>query len=192
MGFCMCRKSCVFWIPWARTAVLMYGQCRRNCVCVRDLGGGWRLLAKGDDYRVRLQMLWSSDILYNLLGRIVTEQIWTFRFILVFCVMHWLPYWWTAGALYRRLGEPQSRSGQVRKISPPPGFDPRTVQPVAQSLYRLSCRAHLCTTGLSAIQGRKYACWYNSIVASKQLLIIIIIINCNWLFCMYTKYEICY
>ena len=26
---------------------------------------------------------------------------------------------------------PQGRSGRVRKISPPPGFDPRTVQPVA-------------------------------------------------------------
>jgi len=33
--------------------------------------------------------------------------------------------------LYRRLGGPQGRSGQVRKISPPTGFDPRTVQPVA-------------------------------------------------------------
>jgi len=33
--------------------------------------------------------------------------------------------------LYRRLGEPQGRFGQVRKISPPPGFDPRTVQSVA-------------------------------------------------------------
>jgi hypothetical protein len=32
--------------------------------------------------------------------------------------------------LYRRLGGPQGRSEQVRKISPPPGFDPRTVQPV--------------------------------------------------------------
>jgi hypothetical protein len=32
--------------------------------------------------------------------------------------------------LYRRLVGPQGRSGQVRKISPPPGFDPRTVQPV--------------------------------------------------------------
>ena len=30
--------------------------------------------------------------------------------------------------LYRRLGGPQGRSGQVQKISPPPGFDPRTVQ----------------------------------------------------------------
>jgi hypothetical protein len=33
--------------------------------------------------------------------------------------------------LYRRLGGPQGRSGRVQKISPPPGFDPRTVQPVA-------------------------------------------------------------
>jgi hypothetical protein len=33
--------------------------------------------------------------------------------------------------LYKRLGGPQGRSGRVRKISPPPGFDPRTVQPVA-------------------------------------------------------------
>jgi hypothetical protein len=32
---------------------------------------------------------------------------------------------------YKWLGGPQSRSGQVRKISPPPGFDPRTVQPLA-------------------------------------------------------------
>jgi hypothetical protein len=33
--------------------------------------------------------------------------------------------------LYRRLGGPQGRSGRLRKISPPPGFDPRTVQPAA-------------------------------------------------------------
>jgi hypothetical protein len=33
--------------------------------------------------------------------------------------------------LHRRLGGPQGRSGQVRKISPPPGLGPRTVQPVA-------------------------------------------------------------
>ena len=32
--------------------------------------------------------------------------------------------------LYRRLGGPQGRSVQVRKTSPPPGFDPRTVQPL--------------------------------------------------------------
>ena len=33
--------------------------------------------------------------------------------------------------LCRRLGGSQGRSEQVRKILPPPGFDPRTVQPVA-------------------------------------------------------------
>jgi hypothetical protein len=32
--------------------------------------------------------------------------------------------------LSRRLGRPQDRSGKVRKISPPPGFEPRTVLPV--------------------------------------------------------------
>jgi hypothetical protein len=32
---------------------------------------------------------------------------------------------------YRRLDWPQSRSGQVRKFVPPPGFDPNTFQPVA-------------------------------------------------------------
>jgi len=37
----------------------------------------------------------------------------------------------TGYPLYRRLGGPQGRSGQARKISPPPGFDPRTVQLVA-------------------------------------------------------------
>jgi len=34
--------------------------------------------------------------------------------------------------LYRRLGGLQDRSGWVRKISPPSGFDLRTVQPVAR------------------------------------------------------------
>jgi len=33
--------------------------------------------------------------------------------------------------LYGRLGGPQGRSWRARKFSPPPGFDPRTVQPVA-------------------------------------------------------------
>ena len=43
---------------------------------------------------------------------------------------HSLPPGKTRYPLYRRLGGPQGRSGQVQKISPPPGFDPRTVQPV--------------------------------------------------------------
>ena len=38
-----------------------------------------------------------------------------------------LPPGKTRYPLYRRLGGPQGRSGQVRKISPSPGFDSRTV-----------------------------------------------------------------
>ena len=49
-----------------------------------------------------------------------------------------LPQGKTRCPLYRRLGGPQGRSGQVRTFSAPPGFDPRTVQPRSQSLYRLS------------------------------------------------------
>jgi hypothetical protein len=49
-----------------------------------------------------------------------------------------LPPGQTRYPLYMRLGGPQGRSGHVRKISPPPGFDPWTVKPV-ESLYRLRC-----------------------------------------------------
>jgi hypothetical protein len=55
-----------------------------------------------------------------------------------------LPPGKTRYPFYRRLSVPQGRSGQVRKISSPPGFDPRTVHPVAQSLYRLSYPVHIC------------------------------------------------
>ena len=44
--------------------------------------------------------------------------------------------------LYRGLGGPQGRSGEVRKISPPLEFDPD--RPARrQSLYQLSYPAHL-------------------------------------------------
>ena len=42
-----------------------------------------------------------------------------------------LPPGKTPYPLYRRLGRPHGRSGRVRKISLPAGFDPRTVQRVA-------------------------------------------------------------
>jgi len=51
-----------------------------------------------------------------------------------------LPPGKTRYALYRRLDGPQGRSGQVRKNSPPPGFDPRTVQPVASRYTDYSTR----------------------------------------------------
>jgi hypothetical protein len=47
-----------------------------------------------------------------------------------------LPPGKTRYPLCKRLGGPQSRSGQVRKISPPTLLDPRTVQPVASRCTR--------------------------------------------------------
>jgi len=51
--------------------------------------------------------------------------------------------------LYRRLGWPQGRSGQVRKISPPLGFDPRTVQPVASRYTDYATRPTIPATFLT-------------------------------------------
>jgi hypothetical protein len=42
-----------------------------------------------------------------------------------------LPLGKTRFPLYRRLGRPQDRSGWVREISPPQGFNPRTVHSAA-------------------------------------------------------------
>jgi hypothetical protein len=44
---------------------------------------------------------------------------------------HSLPPGKTRYQLYRRLGGPQGRSGQMQKILPPPGLDTQTIQPVA-------------------------------------------------------------
>ena len=44
--------------------------------------------------------------------------------------------------LYRRLGGPQGRSGRAENVVPT-GIWSRTIQPVTQSLYRLSYPAHL-------------------------------------------------
>ena len=41
--------------------------------------------------------------------------------------------------LYRRLGGPQGRSGRVENLAPP-GFDPRTVQPVVSRYTDLATR----------------------------------------------------
>jgi hypothetical protein len=62
---------------------------------------------------------------------------------------HLTPGKWTRYALYRRLGGPQGRSGRVRKMSPPPGFDPRTVQLVASRYTDYVIPAHWKTSGRS-------------------------------------------
>ena len=54
--------------------------------------------------------------------------------------------------LYRRPGEPQDRSGRVRKISPLPGFDPRTVQPGASRCTDWAIPAHIVISIFMIIQ----------------------------------------
>ena len=51
----------------------------------------------------------------------------------------------TRYSLYSRLCGPKGRSGRVRKISPPPGFDPWTVQPVATRYNDWATPAHFTT-----------------------------------------------
>jgi len=53
-----------------------------------------------------------------------------------------LPPGKTLYPLYRRLGGPQGRSGWVQKISPPPGFDPWSVHPVASRYTDCAIPAH--------------------------------------------------
>ena len=52
--------------------------------------------------------------------------------------------------LYRLIG-PQSRWGRARKILPPPGFDPRTVQPVASRYTDYANEFIKCTCILSQL-----------------------------------------
>ena len=50
--------------------------------------------------------------------------------------------------LYGRLGGSQGRSGRVWKISLPPGFDPRTVQPVASRYTDWAIPVHRYTVSI--------------------------------------------
>ena len=48
-----------------------------------------------------------------------------------------LPSGMTRYPLYRSLGGPQNRYERVLKISPPPGFDPSTIQAVASKALKV-------------------------------------------------------
>jgi len=84
-----------------------------------------------------------------------------------------LPPGKTRYPLYRRLGGPQGRSRRAENLVPI-GIRSRTVQPVAQSLYRLSYPAHKAVSSTA-----KYIVTYQSVCCcpvcslSKVLLILI-------------------
>jgi hypothetical protein len=57
---------------------------------------------------------------------------------------------------YRRLGGPQGRYGRVRKNSPLPGFDPRTVQPVASRYTDWAIPGRSETNGINEEKDKIY------------------------------------
>jgi len=61
--------------------------------------------------------------------------------------------------LYRRLDGPQGRSGHMRKISAPPGFDPRTVQPVASRYADYATRPTVITNTWFETPKKKLMSW---------------------------------
>jgi hypothetical protein len=62
--------------------------------------------------------------------------------------------------LYRRLGGPQGRSEQVRKISPPPGFDPRDVQSVPSRYIDYAIRPTIANVRCVNFQKSAYITTY--------------------------------
>ena len=70
-----------------------------------------------------------STISNHCTAHSVTWRCSQFGSWLDFLLSCWFP--WFSAEDFPALGGPQGRSGQVRKISPPPGFHPRIVQPVA-------------------------------------------------------------
>jgi len=76
-----------------------------------------------------------------------------------------LPPGKTRYPLYMRLGGLQGRSGRAENLVPT-GIGSRTVQPVAQSLYRLSYPAHF--TRLSSSTNLVYECLLNKNRLHKQ------------------------
>ena len=76
-----------------------------------------------------------------------------------------LPPGKTRYPLYRRLDGPQGRSGQVRKIStPPPGFDPRTVQLEGQCSIVLGDIFHCSNYSINW----RHACDFESVGRNAQ------------------------
>jgi hypothetical protein len=79
---------------------------------------------------------------------------------------HFLPPGKTQYPLYRRLGGPQDQSGQVWKFSPPPGFDPRIVQPVASRYTDYATRP---TLSYGVYNNSRGASWYNFKTAIQHM-----------------------
>jgi len=67
-----------------------------------------------------------------------------------------LPSGKTGYPLFRKLDGPQGRSGLLRKIPPPPGFDHRIIQPVASSYTDYAIETHFQPRYIAKIMFRPY------------------------------------
>jgi len=65
-----------------------------------------------------------------------------------------LPSGKTGYPLFRKLGGPQGRSGLLRKIPLPPGFNPRNIQAVASSYADYAIEAHFLPQYIAKIMFR--------------------------------------
>jgi hypothetical protein len=84
---------------------------------------------------------------------------------------HAFPPGETQYSLYRKLGRPRDQSGWGRKISLPPEFDPRTVQPIASHCTDWAIVAYMC------VHVRVWVKWKRKIFIS--LVNIICLWNCR-------------
>ena len=95
-----------------------------------------------------------------------------------------LPPGKTRYSLYKRLGGTQVRSGQVRKISPPPGFDHRTVQPVGSRYTDYSIHAAydiMCKNNVKfgrpkmTMLRMRVACWIPNVTNTHSVCVMFIV-----------------
>jgi hypothetical protein len=86
----------------------------------------------------------------------------------------YLPPGKTRYPLYRRLAGPQGRSGQVRKISPPPpqGFGPRTVQSVASRYTDYATRPTRIITTLRNIPEERRSHNFNNFFKNSREMVV--------------------
>jgi hypothetical protein len=83
-----------------------------------------------------------------------------------------LPPGKTRYPLYRRLGGPQGRSGQVLKISPPTGIRSLDRPARSESLYRLS---YLGPVRFTETEWKSESCYYHQIAAVNGIRMLVIV-----------------
>jgi len=82
-----------------------------------------------------------------------------------------LPPGKTRYSLHRRLRGPQGRSGQLRKILPPPGFDSRAIQPVASRYIDHATRSSL--QSIASFKIVREGSFYVQTLAVIQILVLL-------------------